>query len=382
MNNPWEEDGRVGREHMLEDKIDTGSVREDERRSYWRELSEDQLLEIQFTTNDPESLAGMSDDPPPRGLEPRVELAYDVSGREKGKVRCVHCKFPNHNRGFVLLYPDGQRRTCGRDCGKKLYGADFDRFLKDFDAARDLAGYLRRRRAALAARHVLLDGLSALRTHPSLAAFAEMRRRFRRAMPALTPTLAALALAGGRLAVEEQIRNHAAEERRESRMGPMTKTERKRFKREGKLDAIYDNVERELGTLAGIPFFLLDEPPSKGLEEAQARIAAAFQDLEQSEASTAKLRNAFRAIQEGIDCVQVEVGKLASAIDAFEAVNLRAIAEWANARKAPSDRSRYQAGIGLLRRSDDEGDHDAKFTVGYQAPDARFLAAYKVAAES
>ncbi len=47
-------------------------------------------------------------------------MAYNVSGRERGMVRCVFCKHPNHFNGVVMRYKSGTRRLVGRDCASVL----------------------------------------------------------------------------------------------------------------------------------------------------------------------------------------------------------------------------------------------------------------------
>ncbi|MCJ2114177.1 hypothetical protein MKK64_23700 [Methylobacterium sp. E-025] len=145
---------------------------------FWKSRSDDELLEMEFTTDDPESLDNISNDPPP-DEEAMVELAYNVAGRDAGRVRCVFCKYPNHERGVVMLYRTGQRRLVGRDCAHKHYGVTFDALVQDFDAAHDRVNYVERQRLAVSERIDLLGLLRAMRAAPAIREFAETRRRLR-----------------------------------------------------------------------------------------------------------------------------------------------------------------------------------------------------------
>lgn len=145
---------------------------------FWKSRSDDELLEMEFTTDDPVSLDDLSNDPPP-DEEAMVELAYNVSGRDAGRVRCVFCKYPNHDRGVVMLYRGGGRRLVGRTCAHKHYGVAFDILVKDFDAAYERVNYIERQRLAVSERVDLLGLLRAMRSAPAIREYADTRRRLR-----------------------------------------------------------------------------------------------------------------------------------------------------------------------------------------------------------
>jgi hypothetical protein len=232
---------QIRREHEIDVAVAQAKpiARRDPAESFWRNLTEAELLEIQFTTSDPELLSGMSADLPPPGAV-RVEFVYDLRGRAAGKASCVHCGFANHYRGFVMKQEDGTRRMVGRICGRNLYGADFDVLEKDFNAARDLADHLRRKNAILGAEAVLMRGIKEVLAAPSLAKFQDLRRALRRVFPGtLGQDLANIASRGLTLSIVERIRDLQAEERRDDaeeqhavEMKNMSKVERKRFRRE------------------------------------------------------------------------------------------------------------------------------------------------------
>ncbi|WP_430913440.1 hypothetical protein [Methylobacterium sp. sgz302541] len=181
---------------------------------YWKTRSDDELLEMEFTTDDPESLENVSNDPPP-DEEAMVELAYNVAGRERGRAQCVFCKHPNHDRGVVMLYRDGQRRLVGRDCAHKRYGVVFDELVKDFDAAKDRRDYVERQRTILSKRADLVDLIRTMRLDPNVAAFSDTRQRLSDFLgPAAWGRLVRVADGDGYLATEERLRDYGREETR------------------------------------------------------------------------------------------------------------------------------------------------------------------------
>lgn len=143
--------------------------------SYWSRLSDEELLEKTFTTGDPESLPGLCLEVPPADQTPIVEYAYDFRATKRDRIRCVHCKYPNHLAGFVLKLPDERRYLVGHECGGKLYGANFDIIHREFEAARSRALLLKRMRALRGALPTFLDNLIQLRRSPVMGAYEKIR---------------------------------------------------------------------------------------------------------------------------------------------------------------------------------------------------------------
>lgn len=180
--------------------------------TYWSTKTDDELLSTQLTTDDPESLEDLSEDQPP-DEEALVEMAYNVSGRERGMVRCVFCKHPNHFNGVVMRYKSGTRRLVGRDCAGKHYGVTFDLLARDFDAARDRRDYVEQQRLVMARDRDILGMMAAMRADPSVAEFGEMRRRLREFVgETLWAKLVRIADGDGRLVIERRLVNYAAME--------------------------------------------------------------------------------------------------------------------------------------------------------------------------
>lgn len=111
---------------------------------FWESLSDEQLLAVDLTTDDPENLEGVVFEIPPGDEEPYVEYKYDLRGSDREMLRCVHGNHP-HLAGFVMR-KDDRRFLVGHICGEKIYGENFERYTADFDAAVNRRNAAQRRR--------------------------------------------------------------------------------------------------------------------------------------------------------------------------------------------------------------------------------------------
>lgn len=96
-------------------------------KKYWDSVSEDHLLTVDLTTDDPEKLENLTLTVPDGTEEPFVEYGYNLRGLEREKVRCAHCNQP-HLAG-VVVNKGGLRFLVGHICGahilwRRLYGSE------------------------------------------------------------------------------------------------------------------------------------------------------------------------------------------------------------------------------------------------------------------
>jgi hypothetical protein len=113
-------------------------------RRYWESLSDELLLDVDLTTDNPQALENLVTVLPDGDEEPHVEYKYDLRGTDSDKMRCVHCHQP-HLAGYVML-KNGFRFFVGHICGNHIYGEDFDRYTADYNAAVNRQQALRRKR--------------------------------------------------------------------------------------------------------------------------------------------------------------------------------------------------------------------------------------------
>lgn len=91
----------------------------------WDSLTDEQLLLVQWSTNDPMSLPNIHPSIPKDLGEFQIELAYDLAP-EDSAVPCAHCpQHQPHRHGFVLRDAQGRRFLLGSTCGPKAYGTNY-----------------------------------------------------------------------------------------------------------------------------------------------------------------------------------------------------------------------------------------------------------------
>lgn len=321
----------------------------------WKDLTDQQLLGATFEALDPAALQDLLEELPGNDEIPSVEFAYDTKHRTGLKIRCVHCRYPNHFCGFVLKFSNGARILVGKDCGKKIYGVDFTHMQKEFESAKDRAYYLRRRHTILSSAAGFLHALDQLVAHASLKQFREIRRSYMREMPQLARmTFEACTNGEGGMFVDEKVRDLEAEAKREEqaeiaqqRLDKISKTEKRKL---NKLKArpIYRVIPKRIGTIKGLPFFRTGEsPPNERFGILRRELSALIASLEIESLSTPRLISLQADLSKRISEVLAVFDSLASLPDAFEVGNLLLIAQWATARA--TDGSSYSAESGALR---------------------------------
>jgi hypothetical protein len=111
---------------------------------YWENLTDDQLLKVDLTTDDPENLDNLVRELPPDFEDSYVEYKYDLRGSEREEFSCVHGHH-KHLAGFVMR--KGEKRwLVGHICAESIYGETFDQYKADFNSAVNRQVTLRKRR--------------------------------------------------------------------------------------------------------------------------------------------------------------------------------------------------------------------------------------------
>jgi hypothetical protein len=161
------------------------------QRQHWEEISDEDLLSTELTTENPLGVVGLVDRYPEGEDEPHVEFSYDLRGTGADEFKCVHGSH-GHLKGFVFRKGDA-RYLVGWKCGESLYGTKFDAYTADHKAAVTRQSGLRRledlRKATIA--------LSAWASSPdwdgAMSYYEELRNVLWRDMPFVYDTLAASA---------------------------------------------------------------------------------------------------------------------------------------------------------------------------------------------
>lgn len=333
--------------------------------TYWRSLTDEQLLRVSFTTTDPEGLEGLVlDVPPDNGYPPIVELCYDFRGSKRSYIRCAHCGYPNHLAGYVIKVDERVRFLVGHDCGDKIYGADFAGLRSDYESARSHADDLRRWLGLQSEFAAFFDYLKRLQCCPEVRAFRDKRATFRKAHPRLFGGLSiASARYGGALHIDEKVRDFDAEVRAEERYereladwNKLSPAEQKKRRREGRKPVapqppFYKNIPKVVMTIRAREFFSDATLPHETLSS----ILRAFENLS-AEIDTATLRNAvwqnrnqnasngmlgrsplittyreiFKQANTFLDQIEIQLSAIENFVSFFDPIILAAVAQWAN----------------------------------------------------
>jgi len=381
----------------------TAAIGGEQVAGYWDRLSDEELLRISFTTDDPQNLEGLVLQVPSVKGRPFVEFAYDFRGSRRSKIRCAHCKYPNHLAGFVIKTDSGQRFLCGHLCGAKIYGADFAHLHKDFSHARDRAGYLRRVQGLREALPGFMRYLAQLRSDPAFDLYDRTRQTLVTRMPRLRGALqVAIDRGGGTLSVDEKVRDFAAEGRDEDRYdremeewNKATVTERKKLRRQGQEPVkprkpLYTSVSRPIGTVATKTLFSTATSPRQVIEDIAAQFANLADDpVKQMSAADKLAFFGYRGRQDAqgsqwrvlvgfgdtsnkgmanllkqagilLDRLEEQVERLAELPSLFQPRTLSVVASWATAAKLAGP---YTAGLNSLVFENNHGQ-----TVAAQLP--------------
>lgn len=163
-------------------------------RRYWESLSDEQLLDAELTTDDPEGLENVVYELPPGDDEPYVEYKYDLRGSEREMLRCVHGNHP-HLAGFVMR-KGKYRFFVGHICGEKIYGENFEHYTADFNAAVQRQDALRRKREIEQATRPVVDWMNGVVESPVFGLYKSLRDRIAEHLPWIfdnIPPVAAMA---------------------------------------------------------------------------------------------------------------------------------------------------------------------------------------------
>lgn len=160
-------------------------------RRHWETLSDDQLLEMELMTDDPESLPNLVYEIPPGDEEPYVEFKYDLRKSDREKFSCVHGHH-QHLAGFVMRKGTA-RFLVGWICAGTIYGENFDKYTADFDAAVIRQDALKRVREIRSAISPFIDYLNSISRSDVFKHFSRVRGQLETQMPWIFDTLPAAA---------------------------------------------------------------------------------------------------------------------------------------------------------------------------------------------
>ena len=347
------------------------------RNDHWSALTDDELLTLELTTDDPESLKGLVTQIPERHLEAHVECKYDFRGQDRAKLVCVHGHH-RHKAGFVMRV-GGERFLVGWICGKSIYGEDFEKYTSAYDAAVDRQNALRRAKQIRDAIDPFTFWLAKIPHAEAFHLYTTVRLQWVGHIPWLYEQLRIKCLKhGGRLAVRESVRDLEAERHDDARYerecqihakgGPKPQPARK---------PICKDELKLLCELRSKSFFenprKLHEEAGKVVDELFAQISA----LERALKNNADIEVLIQVIRERLTRLESVLSEAHELEDLFQPGVLAAIAEWAN-RSDNSKRS-YKAGLTDIVMTSAKGNFSVSLPANYRVPDRSPVAQFRTA---
>ena len=368
--------------------------------------SDAELLEREFVTRDPERLPGVSKTLPDNYLKAEIEFWYNLTppkGQERDYVWCAHDGHQTHWKGYVMKTVDGVPFLIGKDCGKEIFGHDFNVIAHGFNARLKRQGYLIQLGSTVAALPAAIEELRNLIGHSMLGHYEKVKKRLRSDMRDLQRNLVAAVLRrGGSLMVEDRVRDYAAELRRADRQGDedeelerarekkerseMTLTAFKRVRDEIRLrqksqvnDPIYTLVERSVGSVSGGDLFRFEPAPREALEKRLDEMHSLHEEMSGPTdcLSTRKLQTVFRKLRECVKDIEVQLQRLRSPTDFFTARNLATVVDWAN--QVPKCGGKYRSVGRTIVWEAAHDDVEVTLPPGYEVPAMPKLVVLKLA---
>lgn len=323
----------------------------------WDSLTDDQLLRVRWSTDDPLSLPNLQTAIPADLGEFQIELAYDLTA-EDAAVPCAHCpQHQKHRHGFVLRDDQDRRYLLGSTCGPKAYGSDYR-------IASNARGRAKRRYDLLTRWIALRDDLpDQIQELAGVAAsglarvLRSGRRRLEQEAPRTVDRLRQLRPSGNgsqlRLTQVREERDDAAEEavmagflaevRKLTDLGlPNREHNRRHAELRDRLGAgkpIIRVVETDHGTLTGADWIRFQQCPTDGLTDAVTRLRglAAIGQTTQ-DIPTSRLSQIVRQADADLERSEQFVAAILGSRAFFDPVHLAAVCEWLNGGINPPGR--------------------------------------------
>lgn len=362
------------------------------------------LLAREFDTSDPERMLDLRSTLPADAVVKKILFKYDkrppggMLNRElRPFIRCAHCKFKRHWRGFVVELMDDTLALIGEDCGEDQFGITFRLVHDDFNAQIAQQKDLRRVMKLRALLRPFADELQGLKQAVAFAAFDDYLaglRRFGRLYGVLTE---AAQLKGGLLTYRVIERNLEAEEQN-ARAHPQYKHHQERiagaqtdFIRRSRVEdqkvwlASLPRVEKErvvaVGKFVGGGIFAMDRDSRLAVDMRAPRALLTqrideFMGNRSDYWTSRRLTAASKDLQRGVELLQRALDLLQSLDDFTAATNLALIADWSQREvSVPLPRIQYSVKSSGRQLIDEEDRFDLELPSTWQMPKLTHLVA-------
>lgn len=294
-----------------------------------KRLADHELRHRLFTVDDPELLRNLLVEIPEFSGPPEIEYAYDVTpkrGASRDYVYCAHCGYRTHWKGYVAKF-GVDRCLIGKDCGFKLYGADFHVIERSFGEERRRQLLLNWLDSGVAAFPHLLRVLSEISIAHETALFDQARTMMRTKVPELWHRLGSISEGSGQLAIDEEIRDYEAERRRDEKRPPVDDAEEED-------DPIFTYVTKVIGPLQGGAFCRPGLPDAADtFRSTHLRLKEEWRRLQRLDTDTLTTRQLSLTVNNlaaDVEKLLALEAPMLALMSFFGAGNLARITEWAN----------------------------------------------------
>ena len=324
----------------------------------WDALSDDQLLRVQWSTDDPLALPNIQSTIPVDLGEFQIELAYDLSPDDT-PVPCAHCpQHQRHRHGFVLRDDRDRRYLLGSTCGPKAYGSDYRLASNARGQAKRRYDLLKRWITISADVPNRVTELAVIASSPFTRILRSGRQRLEQKAPRTLARLRQLRPAGNdatlRLIQIHEERDRVAEEalmetfidevRALADLGLTNREHNRRHaeikERLGAGRPIIKIVEIDHGVLRGAEWIRSNECAATGLADAVARLRglAAIGQVTQDK-TTPRLSQIVKQAEADLERADQCAAAILAAKEFFEPRHLAAVCAWLNGGINPPSRS-------------------------------------------
>lgn len=344
---------------------------------HWSLLSDEELISLDLTTDDPERLSGLVSYIPERHSDAHVEYKYDYRGQEREMLTCVHGHH-KHKAGYVMKVGE-ERFLVGWMCGEMIYGENFDRYTSSYEAAVDRQSGLRRAKQIRDALDPFKFWLTRIPHMDAFQLYTTVRLQWVGHIPWLYEQLKIKCLKhAGQLTVVETVRDIEAEKQDRVRYERECQTHAKGgSKPQPSRSVIFKEEQKVLCALPCKLFFENPTNPAEAVVKTANTLLAQIAALERALNGQGEIERLIQAIREELARLEDVIREVAALEDLFQPLVLAKIAEWAN--RADNSKRKYKAGLNDLTMTNSKGDFTVGLPKNYVVPDRSALAQFRLA---
>ena len=293
---------------------------------YQRHYTDEQLASVDLKVHDPMAVENLSSAKPDPYLTPEILGEYDITpagGRAANPdgpwVWCSHCQAARHWRGFVITNATNARHLIGSTCGPVHYGVTFAGARNAYTERARRKSLLHQVARYCASAAAMCEASEQLLKGEELKALDRKREELRKAAPDAFLRLATYASNDSELDEQLQVRDFAAEQRRDERVNSKSKG-----------PAIFKELRRGIGRVQGKALLRTADDVREWLLRTKNAVLAIerLRDLGTDELKTKQLADAVRSVDRAIETASARIEECRHAHEFFSEANLLRLERW------------------------------------------------------